>query len=258
MACLTEGIEPRFEVADVEEDAAVAFVISANLRRRHDDPSVRAMQVVKLREMLKVANLPSPTLKAAADAGGVSYRTARNAQRVHQEDPELAEEVQKGKLTVNAANEIMEQSQGEERHELKRKVAAAGSKKEARSILGEQKRRRTKQKQRNEFGTLQMPDLTGHYAKLLAVLENIPRLPHELRNLKNARHPLSVQHARQLRGAVVGAKRVDNRDLDAAADEAIAALDQIIARAKLGENVMQPVETGDTGDRVVDIRREAS
>jgi hypothetical protein len=57
LACLVLGIEPKYEVANVDGVAAVKLVISANLSRRHDDPSVRAMQVVKLRETLKVAIL---------------------------------------------------------------------------------------------------------------------------------------------------------------------------------------------------------
>jgi hypothetical protein len=143
------------------------------------------MQVVNLREMLKVANLPSPSLKAAAKTCGVSYKTARNAQRVRQQDSKLAEQVQKGKVTVNAALEIMEQAQGEEREELKQKVAAADNKTKSKSIVGETKKRK-KQQQQGEMGTLKMPGLTGVYSTLLAVLDNIPKLANELRNLGNS------------------------------------------------------------------------
>jgi ParB-like chromosome segregation protein Spo0J len=42
LACLMLGIEPKLEVVNVSDSAAVARVISANLLRRHDDVSVRA------------------------------------------------------------------------------------------------------------------------------------------------------------------------------------------------------------------------
>jgi hypothetical protein len=229
LACLATGIEPKFHVVPVEGSAAAAFVVSANLRRRHDDPSVRAMQVVKLREMLKMANLPSPPLNAAADAGGVSYRTARNAQRVHQQDPELAKHVHDGKLSVNGATQILDMALGPEQDEVKKQVATAKNKKEAKGIVGERKRRKTQQ-QRREIGTLKMPGLTGAYSTLLGVLENLPRLANELRNLRNDPNPLSVGHALELRNHIEALKTLDTEELFAAADMAVLALDSIIEK----------------------------
>ena len=73
------GIEPKFQICDVRSGAAVTRIISGNLRRRHDDPGVRAMQIAELLEMLKAENFPPPTVKEAAEAGGVSDRTVRTA-----------------------------------------------------------------------------------------------------------------------------------------------------------------------------------
>jgi hypothetical protein len=250
------GIVPKYEVANLEGVAAVERVISANVHRRHDDPSVRAMQVVNLREMLKVANLPSPTLKAAAERYGVSYKTARNAQRVHQQDSKLAEQVQKGKVTVNLAIEIMEKV-GQERDKLREKVAAAKNKKDAKAIVGQNKAREKKKMQSEQFGALNMPDLTGKFSTLLKVLENIPKLSSELRNLKNAPHQLSANGASELKKAVEGLKSTDFEDLVAAADVALFALDRIIARANVGTKEEQPAETGNTADAVADAQSEA-
>ena len=88
LACLMLGIEPEFEVVDVRDSAAVALVISANLLRRHDDVSVRAAQLAKLLEMLKVENFPTPSVSVAAAAAGISERTLRDAGRLRKKDPE--------------------------------------------------------------------------------------------------------------------------------------------------------------------------
>jgi hypothetical protein len=256
LACLATGTEPKFQVVNVEGAAAVAFVISANLHRRHDDPSVRAMQIVKLREMLKMANLPSPPLNAAADAGGVSYKTARNAHRVHREDPELAKQVQDGKLSVNAAKQILDMAPGPEQDKVKKEVATAKNKKEAKGIVGERKKTKKKQQQ---LGSLKMPGLTGAYSTLLAVLENVPRLPNELRKLRDDPNPLSVQHARELRAGIEGVKTLDTEELLTAADVAVRALDRIIAKGHASVKQDEPAErSDDPADAMADVEQEAA
>jgi hypothetical protein len=75
---------------------------------------------------------------------------------------------------------------------------------------------------------MDLPGYGGAYNILLKMLENLPKLPHELRNLPNARHRLSLSGARQLKIAVEGLKKTDFDDLVAAADEANTELDRII------------------------------
>jgi len=256
LACLIQDVEPKYEVINVSESAAVARVISANLLRRHDDVSVRAAQLAKLLEMLKVENFPTPTVPEAAAAASISDRTLRDAQRLRKKDPELADQVAKGNLSMHAARQVADLPPGEERDEVKKAVAAAGNKKKAKSIVGETKKK--KKQQVREMGTLKMPGLTGAYSTLLAVLENIPKLANELRNLTNDRTPLSVKHARELRARIATLKAIDTKDMLAAADVALLALDRIIAKgtSKVGED--EPVEiAGEPEDAMADEQEAA-
>ena len=134
----------------------------------------------------------------------------------------------------------------------KRKVAAAGNKKKAKGIVGETKRR--KKQQQREMGSLKMPGYTGAYSTLLAVLKNIPGLASELRNLRDDRSLLSVNHAKELRIHIEGLKMLDTEDLLTAADVAVLTLDRMIARDNGGAKGEQPAEQpGDTADAVADI-----
>jgi hypothetical protein len=225
LACRMLGIEPKYEVVNISDSSAVARVISANLLRRHDDVSVRAAQLAKLLEMLKVENFPTPTVPVAAAAAGISDRSLRDAGRLRRKAPELADQVAKGNISGHAARQVADLPPGEEREAVIKKVAAAGNKKKAKGIVRETKRRKKQQ-----LGSLKMPGLTGAYSTLLAVLENIPRLANELRNLKNDSNLLSVKHARELRTSIEALKMLDAEELLAAADVAALALDRIITK----------------------------
>jgi ParB-like chromosome segregation protein Spo0J len=254
LACLMLGIEPEFEVEDVRDSAAVALVISANLLRRHDDVSVRAAQLAKLLEMLKVENFPTPTVPAAAAAAGISDRSLWGAGRLRRKDPKLADQVAKGNITMHAASQVADLPP-EERDELMKEVAAAGNKKKAKGIVRARKR---KKQQQGELGMLKMPGYTGAYSTLLAVLKNIPELPSELRNLRDDRRPLAVNHAHELRRHIEGLKMLDTEDLFVAADVAVRALDRIIARANVGAKEQPAEKPEDSADAVADVQREAS
>jgi hypothetical protein len=253
LVCLMRGIEPKFEVVDVSESAAVARVISANLLRRHDDVSVRAAQFVKLLEMLKAENFPPPTIPVAAAAAGMSERTLRDADRLRKKDPELADQVAKGNISGHAARQVVDLPPGEEREAVMKKVAAAGNKKKAKGIVRDAKRRKKPQ-----LGSLKMPGLTGAYSTLLAVLENVPRLPNELRKLRDDPNPLSVQHARELRAGIEGIKTLDTEELLTAADVAVRALDRIIAKGTMKVGQVEPDERPDEpADAMEDVEQEA-
>src|SRR5262245_30953406 len=219
LACRMLGIEPKFEVVNVADATAVARVISANLLRRHDDVSVRAAQLAKLLEMLKVENFPTPTVPAAAAAAGISDRSLRDAGRLRRKDPELADQVAKGNISGHAARQIADLPPGGEREAMIQKVAAVGNKKKAKGMVRETKRRKKQQ-----LGSLKMPGHVGAYSTLIAVLEAILGLANELRNLANDPNPLSVNNARELRTKIQALKTFDPDELLDAADAASLAL----------------------------------
>jgi len=94
--------------------AALAFVISLNLHRRHLDESQRAMVAAKLantthggdRKSDQRANLPFDliTKSEAATMLNVSTRTVKSAKAVMEHGlPELIEAVEQGEIPVSAA-----------------------------------------------------------------------------------------------------------------------------------------------------------
>jgi hypothetical protein len=127
-ACQETGIEPRF--AEYEGDSPAQFVLSHNVARRHLSVSQRAMVATDFLPHLEaearkrqggsgrfgsVSDDTEPRkagqpARAAADAGnaiGVSGVTVARAKRVREADPELAQSVRQGDLTVNTAVEIV-------------------------------------------------------------------------------------------------------------------------------------------------------
>jgi hypothetical protein len=190
----------------------------------------------------------------AAAAAGISDRSLWDAGRLRKKDPELADQVAKGNISGHAARHIADLPPGEERDAVIMNVAAAGNKKKAKGIVRES--RRSKKQQHREIGALRMPGLTGAYSTLLAVLENVPRLPNELRKLRDVPNPLSAKHAHELRMGIEGVKTLDAEELLTAADVAVEALDRMIARANVRAKE-EPAETGDTADGVTDVEPEA-
>jgi N6-adenosine-specific RNA methylase IME4 len=118
-ACLAAGIEPAFVPYGGKDP--VAYVISANLRRRHLDEGQRAMIAAKLatlrdgqRQVGKFADVP--TQGEAAALLNVSERSIRHARDVHTRGaPELISAVELGKVSVSAAADVAELPQDEQR-----------------------------------------------------------------------------------------------------------------------------------------------
>jgi N6-adenosine-specific RNA methylase IME4 len=128
LACKTSGSEPRFST--YEGDDPVAYVISLNLKRRHLNESQRAMVAAKLanlgrggdRKTDQTANLPfDPVVPAITntDAAGllnVSEKSVRTARVVRDRgEPELAQAVERGKISVSAAADIATQPKERQR-----------------------------------------------------------------------------------------------------------------------------------------------
>ena len=105
-ACLQAGVEPQF--TEFRGGDALAFVLSANLNRRHLSVAQRAMLAAKIANMPahrpgdKCANLRT-SQPEAAEALGVSRRSVQTAAQILDEAPKLAKEVEAGNITLNAA-----------------------------------------------------------------------------------------------------------------------------------------------------------
>lgn len=118
LACERAGVAPRFRTF-VGEDP-VAYVISANLRRRHLKESQRAMIAARL------ANLEEGRPRAtaqdyavsqgqAAEMLGVSRRSVQSAKVVRDHGaPELVEAVEQGHVSVNVASHVAKRPHGEQ------------------------------------------------------------------------------------------------------------------------------------------------
>lgn len=104
-ACRRAKVEPRFRA--YEGDDPAAFVLSKNLARRHLSASQRAMVAARIAELPRgrpgrSAFMPVSQPEAAS-ALHVSERSVRKARRVIREAPELADQVDRGEITVGAA-----------------------------------------------------------------------------------------------------------------------------------------------------------
>jgi N6-adenosine-specific RNA methylase IME4 len=132
-ACKLAGVAPRFE--EYTGGDPVAFVISANLHRRHLDAGQRAMAIVRAQDLAsKLAaeararsgtrtdlgqkfgqGSPARTDEQLARMGDVSDETIRQARTVLKGVPELAAAVEAGRLAVSAAAVVAEAPAQEQR-----------------------------------------------------------------------------------------------------------------------------------------------
>lgn len=117
-ACIEAGVKPTF-VEFAGQGSLAAFVLSANLHRRHMTPGQRAAIVASARDWeraqlagrpKKVPTKPAPgstfpadTVKLRAQQADASVATQRRADAVAKAAPELAREVAQGKTTLGQA-----------------------------------------------------------------------------------------------------------------------------------------------------------
>ena len=134
MGCLEAGIKPEYEVLPDDMPFIVVRdrVIAANLMRRHLTTGQRAMTAAALANMTvggdrgnqygksHTANLPdAKSNKEAAEQLKVSEKTVRNAKKLKRDAPDLAEQVSKGNMTLNAASEENRERQGKPKRKKK-------------------------------------------------------------------------------------------------------------------------------------------
>ena len=95
LACLRAGVEPRFTALNGADP--VAYILSANVQRRHMNAGQRAMAVAKARLVSK------QTMRAAAETGGVSAARVSQANAVIEYAPELVDSVLTGATPLDDA-----------------------------------------------------------------------------------------------------------------------------------------------------------
>jgi ParB-like chromosome segregation protein Spo0J len=115
----------------------LAFIVSANLHRRHLTESQRAAIAAKLvtsKVGINQYNGASVTNKRAAELLGVSEATVKMAKDVAKNAaPEIAERVQKGELRLAAAKQLVKLPKEQQVAELAKKNAEKEKEKEART-----------------------------------------------------------------------------------------------------------------------------
>lgn len=126
-ACLKADVKPTYEYLpdDMPFNVVRDRVIAANIMRRHLTTGQRAMTAAALANMTvggdrgnqygksHRANLPdAKSNKDAADQLNVAERSVKTAKAIKRDAPDLAEEVSKGNMTLNAADNERRKRQG--------------------------------------------------------------------------------------------------------------------------------------------------
>jgi hypothetical protein len=111
-ACVDLGIEPEFMKFGGGESIA-AYVLSANLHRRHLTPGQQASIVACVQDWGKAQTSSRPkkgcnvaplsTSKDRATQSGASVRTQKSADKVAKADPKLAAQVARGEVSLPQA-----------------------------------------------------------------------------------------------------------------------------------------------------------
>lgn len=115
LACKEAGVEARYELLPDEWsfERVKNRVVALNILRRHLSVGQRALVAAALANMSigrnwgsNRANLPdNKSNKQAADMLGVGERTVKQAKAVKRDAPDLAEKVNNGEMSLNAADQ---------------------------------------------------------------------------------------------------------------------------------------------------------
>ena len=121
-ACLKADVKPTYEYLpdDMPFNVVRDRVVAANIMRRHLTTGQRAMTAAAIANMTvgrnwesNRANLPdNKSNKDAADQLNVAERSVKTAKAIKRDAPDLAEEVSKGNMTLNAADNERRKRQG--------------------------------------------------------------------------------------------------------------------------------------------------
>jgi ParB-like chromosome segregation protein Spo0J len=191
-ACIKHGVEPLFETWADDGDP-VAYVIDANLERRHLNESQRSMIAAKIRELIKAprggkreSKKPNDSVKgpigtltsadtAAAQLNVGARSVSRAAKVLAEGTPEVVAMVESGELAVSAAAKVVNLPEEQQMPEAKKRARAKGGTGNGKAGGG-----RGKGKKGNGGGKA-LPKLTGNtYADidhfLLAIDDFIEKL----------------------------------------------------------------------------------
>jgi N6-adenosine-specific RNA methylase IME4 len=118
-ACRQIGMDPPTRIYRGDDDGLVAFVVSLNLHRRHLNESQRSMVGARIEDYQRGRPRKDANWQVkrgdAADLLNVSERSIARAAKVQQATPELADAVDRGKVSVSAAASIAEAPPEEQR-----------------------------------------------------------------------------------------------------------------------------------------------
>jgi ParB-like chromosome segregation protein Spo0J len=123
-ACEVAGVTPTYRVFDGDP---LAFVVSANVHRRHLDTSQRAMVAARIATMRQgertdlepTAHLQNVSRAHAASLLRVSPRSVADAHRVQERGvPELVRAVEAGEMAVSAAARVASLEPQDQREQL--------------------------------------------------------------------------------------------------------------------------------------------
>jgi hypothetical protein len=243
-ACLTVGVEPVYTSFQGDYAAAVTFVISANLTRRHLDTGKRALIANNLTGMKHGGDRKSDqaaklqTRKAAAAALNVSERSVSDASVVQDHGaPELIEAVKDGSIPVSVAADLAHAPPEEQRkavksieRDAKGKVTPAGKKaikqkaKTAKASAGSKRKGKPVPKVKTAAsGKATEPAAPNAKAfkeaaaafassaeylfsqKAMAIIEH-PKLPAEQRNLVSSHLLHIIKRAKELHAKLEGTR----------------------------------------------------
>ena len=116
-ACQIAGVEPTYQTVDLDEEGKRALIVSLNIMRRHLTPSQRSVVAAQLvttktgdnQHSEGAQNCASISQKQAADLLNVSRTSVQTAQKLVDRAPkELVQQVTDGKMSVSAANKVVE------------------------------------------------------------------------------------------------------------------------------------------------------
>lgn len=136
-ACLKVGVQPTF--TDYTGTDLMAFVISANLRRRHMEVGQLAIAAKKLATLEKGSNQHAPIgAPSQSDAATMMKVSRRNLQRagtvLDKGVPELVDAVERGEIKVSAAAEIAKLEAEQQRELVADKPKAKAVVRELRAV----------------------------------------------------------------------------------------------------------------------------
>lgn len=193
-ACDAAGVSPTYVAFSGSN--IVAFVLSANLHRRHLSPGQAAAIVAVAQDWAKAQTVGNPqlrhvaqldTAKDRADISGAGHRTQQRADKVAKADPELAKQVAHGVVTLPAAVAKVE---GKTPKESKPKPKLL-SEEESSMILAENARLQdvadtlAKDAQASLDDNMSMAKIFESDDRLAAAMNEIDRLRAEVVNLRS-------------------------------------------------------------------------